>query len=183
MVTCFEWKFSEELKSFSSRWQTLNKNNAEILTDSGENVDYSHCISVFQNHIVYYKFRFESHNVLNMKSLFPKGPKSPFHDSSEKIATFFFFFFFRVNISHFINSNNFVVNERCQMKKSETHISFTLRLLYRLLCISLFSTIYGFRLFWKQTEVTSFGTTIFLDLFVFLVSFTVRRMQNWNKNR
>ena len=50
---------------------------------------------------------------------------------------------------HFINSDNFVVNERCHMKNPKTHNSFTLRFLYRFLCLSLFSTICVFRPFWK----------------------------------
>ena len=44
----------------------------------------------------------------HMKSLFPKGPTFTFH-SSEKTATF------KITILHFINSDDFVVNEICHM--------------------------------------------------------------------
>ena len=57
--------------------------------------------------------------------------------------------FFRITILHFIKSDNFVANERRHMKKPKTHNSFTLWFLYRFLCISLFSTICGFKPFWK----------------------------------
>ena len=68
--------------------------------------------------------------------------------------------FFRITILHFINSDNFVVNERCHMKKPKTHNSFTLRFLYTFLCISLFSTICGFRPFWKKLKGPILGKLI-----------------------
>ena len=80
--------------------------------------------------------------IYNNIIFFPKEPKSTFY-SSEKITIFL------ITILHFIDSDDFVVNERCHMKKPKTHNSFTLRFLYRFLCVSLFSTICGFRPFWK----------------------------------